>query len=65
MKWIVSSVASLAVAGLVVSGALAQAPASSGIPDDVAKAVADAGPRRRPQGSTRAGMARSWSRSPA
>ena len=43
MKWIVSSVASLAVAGLVVSGALAQAPASSGIPDYVAKAVADAG----------------------
>jgi predicted methyltransferase len=43
MKWIVSSVAGLAVAGLVASSALAKAPAPGGIPDYVASAVADAG----------------------
>ena len=43
MKWILSSVTGLAVAGLVVSAALAKPPVSSAIPDYVAKAVADAG----------------------
>ena len=43
MKWIVTPVTSLALAGLVVSAALAQPPQAKGIPDYVAKAVADPG----------------------
>ena len=43
MKWIATSVTSLAIAGLVVSAALAHPPGHKGIPGYVAKAVADPG----------------------
>ncbi len=43
MKWIVSSVTSLAVAGLVVSTALAHPPMAKAIPEYVTEAVADTG----------------------
>jgi predicted methyltransferase len=43
MKWIVSSLTGLAVAGLVASSALAHPPVAKAIPDYVAKAVADPG----------------------
>ncbi|MDB6164149.1 MAG: hypothetical protein JWL98_1581 [Xanthomonadaceae bacterium] len=43
MKWIATSVTSLAVAGLVVSAALAHPPHAKGIPGYVATAIADPG----------------------
>ena len=43
MKWIATSVTSLAVAGLVVSAALAHPPQAKGIPGYVAKAITDPG----------------------
>ena len=63
MKWIATSVTSLAIAGLVVSAALAHShDAKAAIPGYVAKAVADPG---RAEDAKIAAMPPSSSRSPA